>query len=186
MKVIYGLLLFVLGISVSCIYIAYDFTSQLQLYNFGSDTLKITLWKDLLFNIGSGLTGSIFLLFVFEGVRDYRDNKEKKAKKSIAVNKLDEYIKLYLSAAYCSLNGKTKKLNVHRMNASQIKQIVNESFFEEFKSVDLLKAVHHQELNGLQFIGHQIDRLQNDKQVLNIYELYLPAELVMLIEQVIN
>lgn len=127
------------------------------------------------------------MLFVFEGVRDYRDNKEKKAKKSIAVNKLDEYIKLYLSAAYCSLNGKTKKLNVHRMNASQIKQIVNDSFFEEFKSVDLLKAVHHQELNGLQFIGHQIDRLQNDvKQVLNIYELYLPAELVMLIEQVIN
>ena len=122
---IYGILSILAVIGAMLLNISADIAIQLSQYNFGDSTARVSWYKDALLSGGVGLIVTVIFILLYNEVIQFKTEKERKFRQSIAAKDIYGAFLMYMVAVLVSL-----KQTSYFMN-QQLDEISFEHYFDD-------------------------------------------------------
>ncbi|MEG6586318.1 hypothetical protein [Dendrosporobacter sp. 1207_IL3150] len=173
------LLILTLCVGLYLIYWSADIAAQLLIYDFGKYSM-IPWWKDLLFNLGTGLVSSVILIFLYDQVIRFKAERERKVRESIAAKRVISAYEIFLFLAFYVLDPRAEGKNFAAFKIDYSNNCFNDDYYNAISQIDLTtKSVVDKDKSKLEEILEQIKQLSDSlSRTLGIYEPYLSSNIV--------
>jgi hypothetical protein len=149
---------------------------------------SLVWWQNMLLNLGTGILGSLIIIYLYNRVLDKIQENEKKQRESIAMIQLTVPLKQHFRFLFdmyrCSLKEKPETKFI------TVEDILEENFYESIKCLDLNKPSPASSIGNIKWYEYieSSCKLFNNvlQEIMNKYAQNLCPQVVKIIEDIRN
>jgi len=162
-----------------------DIAIQISQYDFGSNTARISWYKDALLSGGIGIIVTVLLIFSYNEVQNMNIKSDNIKRGCMPIKELRSLYKMFLYNLYhtfMSINGKNKIKLFDFISIKSEKiydELFNELFYKEITRTNLKATSTIDNKSIFQALSFYIKELNEDvKDKMKIVDAYIPSKLV--------